>query len=96
MSFTLVVHGTANPHHTETVKQALLTLAEEARREPHTISYDFYQATDDPAHFVLIAVWESEADWRAHNSGEVHVRYEQSLPPDAWAIRPKATPLRKL
>lgn len=96
MDFGLMVQGTAAPGFEETVKNALLQLAREAIQQPGTIRYDFFQFQDEPARFMLIAVWENAEQWRAHVESDVHVRYEQSLPQGAWASRPAATKLYAL
>ena len=55
-----------------TLTKAQMLLAQESRQEPGTIRYDFYQREDDPTQIMLLGVWESEADWKAHISGDTY------------------------
>jgi len=96
MPFAALFQGTAAPEHLETLKKLQATLARESMEEPGTVRYEFYQAADDPTHILLFAIWESEADWQAHRTGDVHNRYVASLPEGVWTNRPQMTRLQAL
>ena len=96
MAFSIMVQGIAAPTHVETVKQALMTLARESLLQPGTLRYEFYQPANDVTKFILLAMWEDEAGWRANVASEAHVRYVQILPEDAWVSRPAVTILQPL
>lgn len=96
MAFAAMFRGTAAPDHVQTLRRALAQLAREARTEPGTLRYEFYQPADDPLVLILFAVWENEADWQAHLAAPAHKRYVAALPPDAWANPPAMTRLHAL
>ena len=96
MAFAALFQGTAAPEHVETLRESLTTLARKGRNEPGTIRYEFYNHEDEPAVFLLFAVWESEADWQAHVAGDAHTQHIASRPEDAWTIPPTMTRLRAL
>ena len=94
MAFAITVQATAAPAHVDTVKQALTTLARESVDQPGTLRYEFHQSYDDPATFLLVAVWESEDGWQANVTSEAHDRYLAALPEDAWAVPPELSKWR--
>lgn len=96
MAFIALFQGTAAAEHEDAVRQSVAKLAADSQDEPGTIRYEFYQREDDPAVFLLFAIWESEADWRAHVAGEAHRRHEARLPAGAWKSRPAMTRLQSL
>ncbi len=96
MAFAALFQGTAASDHVDTVRNALVTLARESRKEPGTIRYEFYQYEDESAGFLLFGIWESEAAWQAHVAGDAHTRHVASLPEGAWTIRPAMTRLQAL
>lgn len=96
MPFAAMFRATATPEHLESLLHSVTQLAYEARNEPNTIRYDFYQSEDAPLEFTLLAVWENEEDWRAHVAAFAHKRHVAELPENAWAIPPSMTRLRAL
>ncbi|MBX3054432.1 MAG: antibiotic biosynthesis monooxygenase [Caldilineaceae bacterium] len=88
MAFVAMFQGTAAPEHLSTVKESVAILERESRDQPGTIRYEFYQSADDPTVFLLFAIWETEADWRAHVASEAHQKHVASLPAGAWKLRP--------
>lgn len=88
MTHVATFQGRAATEHLDTVKASLETLAQESIAQPGTIRYEFYQAETDPQVILLFAVWETEADWRAHIASDAHERHVASLPAGAWAQSP--------
>ena len=76
MAFAILTQGTATPGHVDLVRNALMTLAREGGNASGTIRYEFYQPKDDPTVFFLFAIWENEADWKAHVTSDAHDRYD--------------------
>ena len=96
MAFAVMVEGTASARHVETVRNALVTLAHESMKQPGTLRYEFYQPENDPLKFILFALWEDEAGWRANVASAEHDRYMAALPEDAWTSRPALTKLLRV
>jgi len=96
MAFAAQFQGAAASEHIDTVRNALVILARESRKEAGTIRYEFYQHEGSPNVFLLFAIWESEAAWQAHVAGDAHERHVASLPEGAWAKRPAMTRLQAL
>ncbi len=96
MAFAALFEGKAAAEHLSVLKDALVILARQSREQAGTIRYEFFQPQDDPLTILLFAVWEDEADWKAHVASDVHNRYAQSLPAGAWAVRPVMTRLQAL
>lgn len=96
MAFAAMFQGVAASDHVDTVRDALVILARESRKEPGTIRYEFYQHKDDPTVFLLFGIWGSEADWQAHVKADAHEKHVASLPEGAWATRPAMTRLLAL
>lgn len=96
MAYIATFQGRAANEHLNTVKEALVELARRSRLEPRTIRYDFYQQKDDPAVFLLFAIWEDESAWRAHINADAHKEHVASLPEGAWAEPPVQTRLEAL
>jgi quinol monooxygenase YgiN len=91
MSFVATFRGIAAPDHVDAIKASLVTLQEESRTQSGTLRYEFYQMEDDPTVFMLFAVWQREADWRAHVASPAHDRHVERLPAGAWATPPQMT-----
>lgn len=96
MAYTAIFQGTAAPEHVDTVRDALLILARESRKEAGTIHYEFYRHEESPNVFLLFGIWDSETAWKTHVAGDAHERHVASLPEGAWAIRPAMTRLLTL
>ncbi len=88
MAFVAMFQGTAAAEHLSTVKESVAILERESRDQPGTIRYEFYQSAEEPTLFLLFAIWETEADWRAHIASEAHRKHVSFLPAGAWKIRP--------
>ena len=88
MAHVATFRGRAATEHLDTLKASLASLAQESVAQPGTIRYEFYQAETDPHVIMLLAIWETEADWRAHIASDAHKRHEASLPAGAWEQSP--------
>ena len=64
--FGLVVNIQVKPEHTGEFLAAMLANALGSRTEPGNIRYDVLQSADDPNHFVLYEIYESEQALAAH------------------------------
>ena len=62
----LVARVIANPGHEEAVRQALLRLVENTRKEKGCLQYDLHRSIEDAANFVFYELWETEEDLKAH------------------------------
>jgi quinol monooxygenase YgiN len=96
MAFIALFQATAAPEHVDAVRDSVVRLAQDSRKESGTLRYEFYQYEDEPTIFLLFGIWESEEQWRAHVSGEAHRAHDARLPDGAWAIRPTMTRLQAL
>jgi quinol monooxygenase YgiN len=96
MAFAALFQGIVAPAHVDAVKTALTTLAQASREQPGTIRYEFYSPENRPTEILLFAIWQSEADWKAHVASDVHTRYINSLPAGALANPPVMTRLQAL
>ena len=89
MPFVATFQGTAAVEQIAAVKASLQILEQESKAQAGTLRYGFYQAADDPACFLLFAIWETEADWRAHVASAAHERHVAALPAGAWVVPPQ-------
>ncbi|WP_342088677.1 putative quinol monooxygenase [Dyadobacter sp. OTU695] len=53
--------------HRDEVRETLLTMVTESRKEPACIQYDLYQDDSDPNVFVFQEIWESREGLDAHH-----------------------------
>lgn len=63
---TVIARMQARPEMEARLKQELLHLAAETRREKGCSNYDVHQAGDDPSQFLFYENWESKADLDRH------------------------------
>jgi quinol monooxygenase YgiN len=84
---------TARAGSEQQVQQALLALVEPTRSEPGCISYDLFVSAADPATFITVESWRSQADLDAHLQTP---RVQQALAAagDHLAQAPAIHPLR--
>jgi quinol monooxygenase YgiN len=64
---TLAVTWMAKPGHEGEIKNILLRLAEESRREPGCRQYVVHQSAGDPTHFLLYEQYASPAALKEHS-----------------------------
>ena len=77
----VVVKVTARPDKGAEMREVVLRLAQESRKEDGCIRYDVLQNTADPHVFVLFEKWASNAHLDAHNlTPHVHDAIMQATP----------------
>jgi quinol monooxygenase YgiN len=84
---------TARAGSEQQVQQALSALVEPTRSEPGCISYDLLVSAADPATFITMESWRSQADLDAHLQTP-HVQQALSVAGDHLAQTPAIHPLR--
>lgn len=57
---------TAKPGSEKQVEEALNALIEPTRAEPGCVSYNLFVSAADPATFITVETWRSQADLDAH------------------------------
>lgn len=67
---TIVAFITAKPGMQQQVREVLLDLVEQTRKERGCVNYDLHQSQDNPREFVMYENWESAADLDAHAKSE--------------------------
>lgn len=70
---TIIAFITAKPGLQLQVREVLLDLVTQTRKEKGCINYDLHQSQADPREFVMYENWESAADLDAHARSE-HLR----------------------
>lgn len=63
---TVIAYIFAKAGEENRVRNALLALVEQTRKEKGCINYDLHQSTDDVRTFVMYENWESAEDLEAH------------------------------
>jgi quinol monooxygenase YgiN len=78
----LAVTWIARPGHEDQVKEILVRLADESRREPGCRQYIVHQAKSDPAHFFLYEEYSSAEALREHSESRHFKRYvlDEAIP----------------
>jgi hypothetical protein len=61
MAYIATFQGTAAVEHIAAVRASMLLLQQESQAQPGTLRYEFYQSTENPAVFLLLAIWEEQA-----------------------------------
>jgi quinol monooxygenase YgiN len=84
---------TAKAGSEQQVQQALTALVEPTRSEPGCISYELLVSAADPATFITVETWRSQADLDAHLQTP-HVQQALAAAGDHLAEAPAIHPLR--
>ncbi|MEH0740254.1 antibiotic biosynthesis monooxygenase [Vibrio cholerae] len=63
---TVVANVIAKANDIEQVERALTELVTQTRKEVGCICYDLHKNNDNPAHFVVYEIWQSEQALQAH------------------------------
>ena len=84
---------TAKAGSEQQVQQALAALVEPTRAEPGCVSYDLHVSAADPATFITVESWRSQADLDAHMQTP-HVQQALGAAGDHLAQAPAIHPLR--
>ena len=63
---TVIAYITAKPGHEDRVREALLALVAQTRKEKGCISYDLHQSLDNATQFAIYENWSEVADLDAH------------------------------
>jgi quinol monooxygenase YgiN len=74
------------------LESALTSLVEPTRSEPGCVSYDLYHSAVDPATFITVELWRSQADLDAHMQTP-HIAAALSAAEDAFAATPAIHPM---
>jgi quinol monooxygenase YgiN len=83
---------TAKAGSEQQVREALTALVEPTRSEPGCISYELLVSAADPATFITMETWRSQADLDAHLQTE-HVQQALTVAGDHLAQAPAIHPL---
>ena len=79
MTFIATFEGRASAQHLLALQESLATLEQESRAQPGTIRYEFYQSAEEPTRFMLLGIWEDEADWHAHVASPIGSSYRKPI-----------------
>jgi quinol monooxygenase YgiN len=63
---TVIAHITAKTGHEDRVREALLDLVAQTRKEQGCINYDLHQSQENAAQFAIYENWDKAADLDAH------------------------------
>ena len=63
---TVIAYVTAKTGHEDKVRDALLDLVAQTRKENGCINYDLHQSPEKAAQFVIYENWDTTADLDAH------------------------------
>lgn len=72
---TIIAFITAKAGMQQQVREVLLDLVAQTRKEKGCVNYDLHQSQDNPREFVMYENWESEADLDAHARSEHLVEF---------------------
>lgn len=78
MHIHLIAVLQARPGRTEALKNLLLSLVADSRREQACIQYDLHQSISDEQVFVFYEIWESQQGLDAHNAQPYIKAFQQS------------------
>ena len=63
---TVIAHIAAKTGHQDLVREALLDLVAQTRKEKGCINYDLHESQENPTQFAIYENWEKAADLDAH------------------------------
>jgi autoinducer 2-degrading protein len=69
------------PNQINAFKTASLENARESLKEPGIARFDVIQQSDDPARFVLLEVYRTQADTNAHKESAHYQRWREAIEP---------------
>ena len=75
------------PEHTAAFVAATLENQQASQAEPNNLRFDFLQASDDPAHFLLYEAYASEMDALAHKQTDHYLAWRDRVAD--WMARPR-------
>jgi len=84
------VHIRVKPEHVEAFKAATIANARASVREAGIARFDFCQQTDDPATFVLVEAYRTEAATAAHKATAHYAAWRDAVAPMMAAPRTSA------
>ena len=67
---TIIAYITAKAGMQQQVREVLLDLVAQTRKEKGCVNYDLHQSQDNPREFVMYENWDSAADLDAHAKSE--------------------------
>lgn len=67
---TIIAYITAKAGMQQQVREVLLDLVAQTRKEKGCVNYDLHQSLDNPREFVMYENWETAADLDAHARSE--------------------------
>jgi quinol monooxygenase YgiN len=84
------VHIRVKPEHAEAFKAATVANASASAREAGIARFDFCQQADDPASFVLVEAYRTEAATAAHKATAHYAAWRDAVAPMMAAPRVSA------
>ena len=81
------VHVHVLPEHINDFIEASLLNHEASVREPGNLRFDVLRSVEDPSHFLLYEVYESEEAAAAHKNTLHYIRWRETVAP--WMASPR-------
>lgn len=72
--FDMLVILRAKPGREDVLRQNLIRLVAPSRKETGNLRYDLYRDAADPARFVFVERWASQADQQQHHNSGPHIQ----------------------
>src|SRR5687767_13575279 len=85
--YVVAVTVWVKPQHVAEFIEASLENARNTRTEPANVRWDFCQAEDDPARFLLYEAYTSKDGFTQHQQTEHYLRWKQTVA--EWMAQPR-------
>jgi len=74
---TIIARPTVDPDKLDNIKQAMLELVENTRKEEGCLRYELHQDNNQPNKLTFLETWESYELWQKHMDGEAVRKFRQ-------------------
>lgn len=85
--YVVAVTVWVKPEHVQQFIEASLDNARNSRKEPGNVRWDFLQAEDDPARFLLYEAYRQKDDFARHQQTEHYARWKSAV--TDWMAQPR-------
>ena len=87
--YIVCVNVHVKPDHVGDFIAATRLNAENTRKEPHNLRFDVIQVIETPTQFMLYEVYDSEADFKAHQQTQHYLTWKETVAP--WMAQPRTS-----
>ncbi|WP_114287955.1 putative quinol monooxygenase [Candidatus Halocynthiibacter alkanivorans] len=86
-NLVLVAHLTVPAAHRDVFLPLVQTLVENSRKDAGCVLYDLHETLENPGAFMIYEIWETTADWQAHDAAPHLARFKEQVASMELAVK---------